>query len=54
MGNTGDSKGVHLHFELLEHNSETNTWKHIDPTSKNIGNYEYLKDTPYQQNLHKK
>ncbi len=54
MGNTGGSKGAHLHYELLEHDVKNDTWYHIDPTSKNIGNYEYLKDTPYQQNLNRK
>ncbi len=53
VGNTGKSQGNHLHFGINAGNSNGNFdynkgW--IDPSEKNYGRYENLKDTPaYQQ-----
>lgn len=61
MGNSGGSAGAHLHYELEKYepsnpNADKNGWIYLNPQlpENNIGNYEYLKDTPYQQNLNRK
>ncbi|GMO63827.1 MAG: hypothetical protein Ta2D_10680 [Rickettsiales bacterium] len=46
----------HLHFEIQKYNPQTEKHDYINPqlSENNIGNYKYLKDTPYQQSLIKK
>jgi hypothetical protein len=54
VGNTGSSQGNHLHFgiNIGDENGYYNNYKGwINPEMRNIGNYKYLKDTPYQQSL---